>query len=248
MSQFLSNLFRVIGQSLRFTPNLTQAVAAYPYPQLLALGVALLAGVSVLVGDSVVLFVNRVRPSRFAAGLALNGVLFALNLAVEGVTIWLVARYLFGAQQPLAVAVLIVFLGSAPLVFGFFSMAATLGPYVSWLLRVWSRLIVVVAVRDAFHLALWEALVCVVLAQTLLLGINLAFHRPLAAVNEGVWKAVTQASLAMTPDAQQRLRSGEMEREMVWRMSQPLGDEAAEDATDESYDAASRGLGVDRAR
>jgi hypothetical protein len=233
MSQALSNLLQVIGLALRFTPDLARTVAAYPHPGLLALGVAVLAGISVLVGDSVVLFVVRVRPARFAAGLALNGVLLALSLAVEGVTIWLVARYLFGAQQPLGLAVAIAFLGSAPLVFGFFNMAATLGPYVSRLLRVWSWLIVVVAVRDGFHLALWQALVCVVLAQALIWGINLAFRRPLGAINEGVWKAVTQASLAMSPEAQQRLRSGEMQREMVLQLSRPLSESGTKRATDE---------------
>jgi hypothetical protein len=225
MNQILSHLFQVIGLALRFTPDLAQAVLAYAHPGMLALGVAMLAGISVLIGDSVVLFANHVRPTRFAAGLALNAVLFALSLAVEGLTIWLVARYVFGARQPLGLAVLIAFLGSAPLVFGFFIMAATLGPHVGRLLRLWSWLIIVLAVRDGFNLALWEALVCVVLAQLLIWGINIAFRRPLGAVNDGVWRAVTQASLGMSPEAQQKLRTGEMEREMVLRLSQPLGAE-----------------------
>jgi hypothetical protein len=225
MDQLLSHLVQVIGLALRFTPDLAQVVLAYPHPGLLALGVALLAGISVLIGDSVVLFANHVRPARFVAGLALNGVLFALSLAIEGITIWLVARYLFGARQPLGLAVAIAFLGSAPLVFGFFIMAATLGPHVGRLLRIWSWLIVVLAVRDGFRLALWEALVCVLLAQALIWLINVAFRRPLGAVNDGVWRAVTQANLGMSPEAQQRLRSGEMQREMVLRLSQPLGEQ-----------------------
>ncbi len=222
MDQFLFHLLQVIGLALRFTPHLAYTVLGYPHPAALALGVALLAGISILIGDSVVLFANHVRPTRFAAGLALNGVLFALALAVEGLTIWLVSRYLFGARQPLGLAVLIVFLGSAPLVFGFFIMAATLGPYVGRLLRVWSWLIVVLAVRDGFRLSLWEALACVLLAQALIWLINIAFRRPLAAANNGVWRVVTQANLGMSPDAQQKLRTGEMQREMVLRLSQPL--------------------------
>jgi hypothetical protein len=230
MNQLLSHLVHVIGLALRFTPDLVQAVLAYPHPGTLALGVAMMAGISVLIGDSVVLFANRVRPPRFAAGLALNGVLFALSLAVEGVTIWLIARYVFGSRQPLGLAVLIAFLGSAPLVFGFFIMAATLGPHVGRLLRVWSWLIVVLAVRDGFHLALWEALVCVVLAQVLLWLINFAFRRPLGAVNDGVWRAVTQANLGMSPEAQQKLRTGEMQREVVLRLSQPLDEQSGVDS------------------
>jgi hypothetical protein len=228
MNQFLSHLVDVIGLALRFTPDLVQALLAYPNPGLLALGVVMIAGISMLVGDSVVLFANRVRPPRFAAGLALNGVLFALSLAVEGATIWMVARYVFGARQPLGLAVLIAFLGSAPLVFGFFIMAATLGPHVGRLLRVWSWLIVVLAVRDGFHLALWEALVCVVLTQALIWLINVAFRGPLGAVNDGMWRAVTQANLGMSPDSQQKLRNGEMQREMVLRLSQPLSEQQNE--------------------
>jgi hypothetical protein len=227
LNQFLSHLSQVIGLALRLTPNLAKVVLAYPRPGLLALGVAMLAGISVLIGDSVVLFANRVRPARFAAGLGLNAVLFALSLAVEGITICLVARYLFGTWRPLELAVLIAFLGSAPLVFGFFIMAATLGPHIGRLLRAWSWLIIVLAVRDGFGLALWQAVVCVVLAQVLIWGINLAFRRPLGAVNDGMWRAVTQASLGMSPAAQQKLRTGEMQREMVLRLSQPLGEHGA---------------------
>jgi hypothetical protein len=225
IGQFLSDLLQVIGLALHLAPDLANAVLTYPHPGALALGVVLLAGCSVLVGDSVVLFANRVRPTRFLAGLALNGVLFALSLAVEGLTIWLLARYLFGARQSLWLAVLIAFVGSAPLVFGFFIMAATLGRHVGRLLRIWSWLIVVLALRDGFRLALWAALVCVILTQALIWLLNVGFRRPLAAVNDGVWRAVTQASLGMSRDALQKLRTGEMQREMVLRLSQPLGEQ-----------------------
>jgi hypothetical protein len=228
MDQLFSHLMQVIGLGLRFTPNLAQTVLSYPNPGVLALGVAMLAGVSVLIGNSVVLFANRVRPARFVAGLALYAVLFALSLAGEGLTISFVARYLFAVRDPLVMAVLIAFVGSAPLVFGFFIMAATLGPYVDRLLHLWSLLIIVLAVRDAFGLAWWPALVCVVLAQLLIWLINNAFRRPLAAVNDGLWRAVTRADLGMSREAQQRLRTGQMQREMVLQLSQPLWEQPDE--------------------
>ena len=222
VSQFLSNLAQVISLALVFTRDLPQAVLAFPHPGLLASAVAVLAGISQLVGDSVILFVNRVRPARFVAALGLNGLLFAVSLAVEGIVIWLMARYVFGAGEPLWMGVLVAFLGSAPLVFGFFIMAATLGPHVGRLLRVWSWLITLLAVRDGFDLALWQALACMALARLLVWLINVPFGHPLGLLNETLWQLVTRVRTGMSPPAQQKLRTGEMQREIVLTLSDRL--------------------------
>jgi len=225
LSQFLSNLAQVIGMALRFTRDLPQAVLALPHPGLLALAVGVLAGISQLIGDSVILFVNRVRPGRFVAALGLNGLLFALSLAVEGVVIWLMAQYVFGVSESLWMGILVAFLGSAPLVFGFFIMAATLGPPVGQLLRVWSWLITLLAVRDGFGLALWQALACMALAQLLVWLINVTFGRPLGLLNEMLWRPVTRARIDMSQPEQQKLRSGETQREIVLTLSDRLREE-----------------------
>jgi len=222
VSQFLADLVQVIGLALGFTSDLPQAVLALPHPGLLALAVAMLAGISQLVGDSVILFVNRVRPGPFFAALGLNGLLFALGLAAEGVVIWLMAQYVFGASEILWMGVLVAFLGSAPLVFGFFIMAATLGPPVGQLLRIWSWLITLLAVRDGFGLALWQALVCMALARLLVWLINVAFGRPLGLLNEALWWPVLRARIAMSQPEQQKLRSGEAQREIVLTLSDKL--------------------------
>jgi hypothetical protein len=225
VSQFLADLAQVIGLALGFTSGLPQAVLALPHPGLLALAVAMLAGISQLVGDSVILFVNRVRPGPFVAALGLNGLLFALSLAVEGVVIWLIAWNVFDAGELLWMGVLVAFLGSAPLVFGFFIMAATLGPPVGQLLRIWSWLITLLAVHDGFGLALWQALVCMALARLLVWLINVAFGRPLGLLNEVLWWPVLRARIAMSQPEQQKLRSGQTEREIVLTLSDSLREE-----------------------
>lgn len=223
--QFLSNLAQVIGLALGFTLNLPQTVLALPQPGLLALAVAVLAGVSQLVGDSVILFVNRVRPARFIAALVLNGLLFALSLAAEGAVIWSAARFIFGADEPIGMGILVAFLGSAPLVFGFLIMAATLGPLVGRLLRIWSWLITLLAVRDGFGLALWQALACIVLAFLVVWLINIPLGHILGLVNEALWRLVTRAPIGLSPLAQRKLRTGETQREIVLTLSDRLKDE-----------------------
>jgi hypothetical protein len=222
ISQFLSNLAQVIGLALGFTLDLPQTVLALPHPGLLASAVAVLAGVSQLVGDSVILFVNRVRPARFIAALGLNGLLFALSLATEGAVIWLAARFIFGVDEPLGMGILVAFLGSAPLVFGFLIMAATLGPLVGRLLRIWSWLITLLAVRDGFGLALWQALACMALAWSVVWLINIPFGRMLGLVNEALWRLVTRAPIGLSPLAQRKLRTGETQREIVLTLSDRL--------------------------
>jgi hypothetical protein len=231
VSQFLADLIQVIGMALGFTSDLPQAVLALPHPGLLALAVAVLAGISQLLGDSVILFVNRVRPRPFVAALGLNGLLFALGLAAEGVVIWLIARNVFDAGELLWMGILVAFLGSAPLVFGFFIMAATLGPPVGQLLRIWSGLITLLAVSDGFGLALWQALVCMALAWLLVWLINLAFRRPLGLLNEMLWRPVTRARIGMSQPEQQKLRSGEAQREIVLTLSDRLREELLQTAS-----------------
>lgn len=225
--EFLSNLWHVIGLALRVSPDLPRAVLSYPRPGWLTLTVAFLAGVSLTIADSVILFANRVRPPRFVAGLILGGILHTLGLVVYAVAVWLVSMLLFSARQPLDLAVAIFWLGSAPLIFGFLGMAGTLGDYPRWFLQGWSWLIVLVAVRTGFGLALWQAFVCVVLGWLLVKLLSVAVDEPLGALIDRLWRAVTGGSLGMSLRAQRELRSGQLERETVMRLSRSVGEQLA---------------------
>ena len=57
--------------------------------------VVLLAGLSQTFGQSVILFVNRVRPWRFVLSVAIAAVLFLFNYNFWVISTWLVARWIF---------------------------------------------------------------------------------------------------------------------------------------------------------
>jgi hypothetical protein len=224
---FLSNLLHAIGLALRMSPDLPGTLLAYPHLGWLALAVAFLAGVSLMVADSVILFANHVRPRRFVAGLILNGILYALGLIVYAAAVWLVATLLFRARQPLELVVAIFWIGSAPLVFGFLGMAGTLGDYPRWFLQGWSWLIVLVAVRVGFHLALWQAVACIVLSWLLVKQLKVVLEEPLGAVIDRLWRLVAGGNLGMSLRTQRELRSGQIERETVMRLSRSVGEQLA---------------------
>ena len=63
--------------------------------------VVLLAGLSQTFGQSVMLFINRVRPLRFILSIAIAAVIFVFNYNFWVLSTWLVARWFFGVDLAL---------------------------------------------------------------------------------------------------------------------------------------------------
>ena len=188
----------------------------------LALTIALLAGISQAIGDSAILFFNRVRPARFAVGLALSGLLFVLSLLVQALSLWLVIALLFGVDEPLSRVIVIVCLGSAPLLLGFLNMAATLGPCAGWALRFLGWLIVLVGVHLGFRFTIWQAFLCTALARLLVELLSVALGQPLDRISAWLWRAATRASIGMSVRGQRALRTGELQRSTILQLSNTL--------------------------
>lgn len=195
---FLSYVWRGIEMALQLNPRLLPIVQTYPQSGYIILTIAILAGVSQLLGQSVVLFVNQVRPGRFVASLLMNGLLFALSLIVWGVTTWLAARFLFAVEQPLRVVIRIVALGSAPFVFGFLMLVPYLGTLIGRVLFVWSLLIVLAGVGGLFQVGFFASLVCVGLGWLLMVLLSMTIGKPVVAVRNWIWHRVVGSPLDAT--------------------------------------------------
>ena len=126
----------------------------------IALWVVFLAGLSSGVGQSVVLFASRVPPRRFIASLILSASLFVGVFAFWTLSIWIVAHYGYGSDQPYRTALRAAGLAYAPQLFGFFVLAPYFGSGIGALLSIWNLLAIVVATRVAFTIDLVPAVVC----------------------------------------------------------------------------------------
>lgn len=198
ISTFLWSVWRGIGMALELNPRLLPIVETYPQSRSVIVVIAVLAGASQLLGQSVVLFVNRVSPGRFALSLFTNGVLFAISLLVWGAAIWLASSLLFSVSQPLGVTIRIVALGSAPFVFGFLVLIPYLGTFISRMLWVWSLLIVVSGVKFLFGIGFIGALVCVGLGWLVMMAMSATIGKPIIALRNRVWHRVVGSSLDAT--------------------------------------------------
>ncbi len=197
---YLYNLWQVILNALRFNPNLQALVEAYPADSLsLTIGVAFVGGASLLLGQSVLLFVNRVRPGRFLASLALNGLLFTINLLVWGTSIWVIGRFLFDIPTTLAISIRLILLAAAPMVFGFFVLMPYMGQLIYRLLYVWSLLITLQVVRFQYQTNLIQTLVMVGLGWLVMLLLTATIGRPVIWIRNRIVHGVVGSPLDATP-------------------------------------------------
>ena len=118
--EYFALLWAGITNALWLNPQVFEVVEQSQQSRWVVAGIVFLAGASTLLGQSAVLFINRVRRSRFVISLITNGIIFIISYVVWGLIVWLIGRVLFSVDPPLGQFVRAVGLSTAPLVFGLY--------------------------------------------------------------------------------------------------------------------------------
>lgn len=149
--------------AIGYSPAAFRRVAASPEAQSAALIIAFLAGMSEMLGQSVILVVNRVALYRFAASIALTGATYALTVLTWSVSVVAVAPLTrLGAvglaDLPAVTGVLA--LAFAPRLFGVLSIAPYFGAALSNLLEVWAMALAIFGLHVGLDLPIGAAVFC----------------------------------------------------------------------------------------
>jgi hypothetical protein len=192
-------------------------VERLPRSGLLTLGIAIIGGVSQLLGQSVILFVNRVKPGRFAFSLLLGGLTYFIGIMVWGTAIWLSARFLFRVDDSYATVLRMVTLGAAPFVFGFLVLIPYAGVFIGRVLGVWSLLIVLTAVNFTYGFAFWQGAVVVTLGWLLMMLLSATIGKPVVALRNALFRKAVGTSLDATTRDILTAFAGETEDERAAR-------------------------------
>jgi hypothetical protein len=195
---YISTLWQVLWAALTLNPKVLQAVESYPQSRWLVAGIVVMAGASMLMGQSTALFLNRVKPGRFVASLVLNGFIFIISWSVWAITLWLLGRRVFGVDMALGTSIRLICLSTAPLVFGFFILIPYLGTFIGRVLSVWGLLITLGALRYIFQIGYWPALACVGVGWLLMWLLTNSLGRPVVALRNRVWHRVVGSPLDAT--------------------------------------------------
>jgi len=186
----MAEFWSLVGAALSLNRDALAAAAAVPGALGTALWIAFLGGASLMLGQSVVLFANRVSRRRFAACLLVAGLVYVGGLAVWAVTIGLSAL-VFKLDIPAGTITFAVCVGQAPLLFAFFCLIPYLGTSIQRILYWYSLLVVVAALSAVLDIRVWQAGLLAAIGWILRAGIDRALTRPLAGVRTWLWRAST---------------------------------------------------------
>jgi hypothetical protein len=200
MFEYLWSVWRAIQLGLRLQENAVQIAQASPNADWIAFGVVMAAGISLLLGQSVILFLNQVSPARFCISLVINGLLLVAGWLLWSTSVWTIGRWLFDESPPYRLVQQLVALSYAPLVFGFLILLPYLGPFVERLLYTWSFIIALRAVTFTFDVGFWGSLLCVGLGWLLLMALTATVGRPIIAIRNALWHRVTGTQLGTSEE------------------------------------------------
>src|SRR5688572_32530355 len=92
---FITAVWNVAVGVLRLDPEIFTTVFATPGAGWVALAILFVAGISDMLGQSVVLFANRVTPRRFAVSLIMSALVLIISVFVWAGSIWLIINFVF---------------------------------------------------------------------------------------------------------------------------------------------------------
>lgn len=145
LSGYLDALLRTAGHALMLDPQALTHRAEFGWA--VPLGIAVLAGISLMIGQSILLAINRVTRTRGALTMAASGIGTVLIAGLEALLVAGLGRMMLGESPRVAVLLPSVLVAFAPYLFGFLILLPYTGPGLARLLQVWHLL------------ALWRVLI-----------------------------------------------------------------------------------------
>lgn len=136
-------------------------VFEHPNTLLLSLQVMFLAVLSETVGQSVVLFANRIKFGRFVFSLLLTVVIYMVDMALYTSFAWFIGGIVLDRQQPLSLLFSVVALGHTPLVFAAFGFLPYLGLPILRVLRVFTYALIVTSITTLLDVPVWQTFLLV---------------------------------------------------------------------------------------
>jgi hypothetical protein len=188
---FLQAMWDVAGGVMRLDPAVFRAVVSTLGGGWVALAIAFVAGISDMVGQSVVLFANRVSPRRFGFSVVASALVLIVSIFFYAFSIWLIVKFVFFLPGRFGLILILVALSYAPIVFSFASLLPYLGNFIYQAVRIWSLLALVVGVRAVAGAVFWQGILACLLGW---LFIQFIVHMPLLrikAIDAWLWRVMT---------------------------------------------------------
>jgi hypothetical protein len=207
----LPGFIQTVRLSLRLDPSIYSLLQGSAHGLRYAILVVTLAGVSESLGQSVVLFLNRVRPKRFVLAISITTVNHIVGYLLWTAVIWSVGNLLSETEQSWYVVAVVVGLAYAPQLFAFFELTPYLGNLIWGILTLWSMVAIVVALHYGLGIEAWQALLVSALGWIVVQALRRTVGRPIMRLQMWMEHRAAGVPLTVKQDDVARLRRHPMD-------------------------------------
>jgi hypothetical protein len=204
----LQDALAAIASALQLRPDAFAGLDSIAPGEGPGLWIALAAGLSQAIGQAFILFVNRVRPLRFALSLLLEALLFAVGFLFWAASTWLVARFGFRVAVPLPMVIRALGIAHAPQLLAFAGALPYLGAPWLRLLSLWTALAFEVGFVAVTGLSGPQAFLCLVGGWLGMHAVQRTAGQPLVALGRSLQNRTAGVPLARGRELEALLRAG----------------------------------------
>jgi hypothetical protein len=169
--------FSAVGGILSLNPETFSQLQTSPDGLSVALWMLLLGTISDVLGDSPLLFINRMSPGRFAAALGIETILSLVRLVVWLLGFWLFLLILRGGAASLSNVVLVLGLGYAPMLLSILVVIPTFGPFLGRVIQAWTLVAILASIAVATSSNPWQVLAPGIIAILIIVLLRRASDR-----------------------------------------------------------------------
>ena len=156
----IDSFWTLISGVLLLDSETFTAINSLPLGSIASVLVVLLAGLSQTFGQSVMLFINKVRPLRFFFSIAIAAILFVFNYNFWVLSTWMVARWIFSVDLSLIEVIKTLGFSYAPLLLGFLMVIPYFGMPILIVLSIWALMAIAIGLGAISNLGIWQAFEC----------------------------------------------------------------------------------------
>jgi hypothetical protein len=175
---YIGTMFSLVGGALKLDPAVFQTFFDYSGKNTgLGFWIVFVAGLSMMMGQSVVLFANRIKPARFAISMVMGAISFVISVAVVALSVWVIGTIIGPKEWGLSQITRAIALVSAPYWLSFLVLIPYAGIFLERLLKIYVFLALMVAMQTVFHLTFGSALSWGLLVLRWRIGLNTLIGR-----------------------------------------------------------------------
>ena len=191
LGAYIRTILSLVGGVLRLDPAVFQTVNTVGTQDLVLFWIVLIAGMSWMIGQSIVLFANRVKPQRFFIAIFMGGIRFVLEVALVGLSVALLGVWLGRIEIDFTRTFQTISLAYAPYWLAFLILIPYFGLKIEKLLKVYLFLTLVTALQVAFQASFSRAVIQALIVFGIAAIVNIVLSRLLTPLANAIMRFVS---------------------------------------------------------